>query len=214
MKALTAALIALPLLATAHGASAQVQQQTRLRGSIEEVKDDAFTYALRDQEKTITVRITPETRFTAVSGTTLSDIKPGSYVGTAAEPDKDGMLRALEVHIFAEAQRGVGEGFHPFDLTPESTMTNGTVSQDVASTAQVAQNLSDNDARRILTLNYKDGQKKVIVPDDAPIVRLEPATRALVAEGAKANVSGYMAPDGSITATSIAIGTNGLTPPM
>lgn len=214
MKAFTAALIMLPLLALAPAAGAQVQQQTRLRGSIDEVKGDSFTYALRDQEKTITVRMTPETRFTAVSGTTLSDIKTGSYVGAAAVPDKDGMLRALEVHIFTEAQRGVGEGFRPYDLTPESSMTNGTVSQDMAATAEVAQSLSDNDARRILTLTYKDGQKKVIVPDDAPIVRLEPGTRDLVADGAKANISGYMAPDGSLTATSISVGTNGLTPPM
>lgn len=192
---------------------AQTQQQVRLRGSIDEVAGDKLTYVIRDGA-TINVLMTPDTRITAVSGTTLSDIKPGSYVGTAAVPDKDGMLRALEVHIFNEAQRGVGEGHRPFDLAPESTMTNATVGMDVAPTAQVAQSTAENDARRILTLNYPGGQQKVIVPDDAPIVRLEPGARDLIAAGAKANVTGYKAPDGSVTATSISIGTNGLTPPM
>ncbi len=192
---------------------AQTQQQVRLRGSIDEVAGDRLTYVIRDGA-TITVLMTPDTRITAVSGTTLSDIKPGAYVGTAAVPDKDGMLRALEVHIFNEAQRGVGEGHRPFDLAPDSTMTNATVRMDVAPTAQVAQSTAENDARRILTLNYPGGQQKVIVPDDAPIVRLEPGARDLIAAGAKANVTGYKAPDGSVTATSISIGTNGLTPPM
>jgi hypothetical protein len=213
MKAFAAAaLIALPLFAAQH-ALAQTQPQTRLRGSIEEVNGDKLTYAIRDGE-TITVLMTPETRITAVSGTTLSDIKPGSYVGTAAVPDKDGMLRALEVHIFADTQRGAGEGHRPFDLAPDSTMTNATVAADMATTAQVAQNAADADARRILTLTYKGGTQKVIVPDDAPIVRLEPATREIVAAGAKANIAGYKAPDGSLTATAISVGTNGLTPPM
>lgn len=214
MKSVIAALIALPLLLAVHAVSAQTQPQTRLRGSIDEVKGDKLTFAIRDQEKSITVLMTPETRITAVSGTTLSDIKTGSYVGTAALPDKNGMLRAIEVHIFTEAQRGVGEGHRPFDLAEGSTMTNATVEADMATNAQVAQNATDADARRILTLSYKGGTQTVIVPDDAPIVRLEPGTRDLIVDGAKANIAGYMAPDGSLTATSISVGTNGLTPPM
>lgn len=205
--------LAATLLAFAADGIAQTQQQVRLRGSIEEVAGDRLTYMIRDGA-TITVLMTPDTRITAVSGTTLSDIKPGSYVGTAAVPDKDGMLRALEVHIFNETQRGVGEGHRPFDLAPGSTMTNATVGLDAAPSAQVAQSTADSDARRILTLNYPGGQQKVVVPDDAPIVRLEPGARDLIATGAKANVTGYQAPDGSVTATSISIGTNGLTPPM
>ena len=201
MKSVIAALIALPLLLAVHAVSAQTQPQTRLRGSIDEVKGDKLTFAIRDQEKSITVLMTPETRITAVSGTTLSDIKTGSYIGTAALPDKNGMLRAIEVHIFTEAQRGVGEGHRPFDLAEGSTMTNATVEADMATNAQVAQNATDADARRILTLSYKGGTQTVIVPDDAPIVRLEPGTRDLIV-------------DGSLTATSISVGTNGLTPPM
>lgn len=204
--------IAAALFSTA--AMAQTQPQVRLRGSIEAVSGDRISYAVRDGE-TITVILTPETRVTAVSGTTISDIKPGSYVGTAAVPDKDGMLRALEVHIFAEAQRGVGEGHRPYDLGPESSMTNATVAIDDAPSAQVAQAATgDSDARRIITLNYPGGRQKVLVPDDAPIVRLEPGTRDLLAPGAKANIAGYKAADGSVTATSISVGTNGLTPPM
>ena len=57
----------------------------------------------------------------------LDDIKPGSYVGTAAMPQPDGTLRALEVHVMPESMRGAGEGHRPFDLQPQSTMTNGTV---------------------------------------------------------------------------------------
>jgi hypothetical protein len=213
MKAVFAALAALPLCLAAATAAAQTQQQIRLRGTIDAVAGDRLTYAVRDGDS-MTVLLTPDTRVTAVSGTTISDIKPGSYIGTAAVPADGGMLRALEIHIFSDAQRGVGEGHRPFDLAPDSTMTNATVAADVAPTAQVAAGTADEDARRILTLTYKGGQQKVIVPDDAPIVKLRPGTRDLIVPGAKANISGYKAPDGSLTATSISVGTNGLTPPM
>ncbi|HEY4133799.1 MAG TPA: DUF5666 domain-containing protein [Alphaproteobacteria bacterium] len=214
MKSMFAAvLIAAPLsILAALPATAQMQQPTKFRGTIQAVQGDTLTYQVRDGA-TMTVRMTPETRITAVSGTSLSEIKPGSYIGVGAEPEKDGTQRALEVHIFTEAQRGTGEGFHSFDLTPNSTMTNGTVADDMPPAGQVTQNDS-NDARRILTLTYKGGQQKVVVPDDAPIVKLAPGSRDLVVAGAKANISGYKAPDGSVTATTMNVGTNGLTPPM
>lgn len=213
MKTLFAALVLLPICLAAGATAAQTQQQIRLRGTIEAVSGDKLTYAVRDGDS-VAVRLTPDTRITAVSGTTISDIKPGSYVGAAAVPDENGRLRALEIHIFSAAQRGVGEGHRPFDLAPDSTMTNGTVAADVVPMGQVTPGTADEDARRILTLTYQGGQQKVIVPDDAPIVKLSPGRRDLIVAGAKANVSGYKAADGSVTATSISIGTNGLTPPM
>ena len=132
----------------------------------------------------------------------LEDIKPGSFIGSAAMPQADGTQRALEVHVFPESMRGTGEGHRPFDLQPQSTMTNGTVGDLVGSKG------------RTLTVKYKGGEKTVIVPDDVPIVSIEPGTRALLTPGAHVIVFASKGADGSMTAISVNVGENGLTPPM
>ena len=105
------------------------------------------------------VRMTDNVAVIGIAKTSLSEIKPGSYIGVSAMPEADGTQKALAVHIFPEAQRGAGEGFRPWDLRANSTMTNATVAQTVAGT----------DGQNIL-VKYKDGEKKVVVPPETPIV--------------------------------------------
>jgi RNase P/RNase MRP subunit p29 len=148
------------------------------------------------------VKLDKDTRVAAISLANINDIKPGSYIGAAAIPQPDGSQKALEVHVFPPALAGTGDGHRPFDLAPNSTMTNGTVGDVVASNG------------RTLTLKYKGGEKKIIVPEDVPIVNIEAGDRSLLVVGAKVVVRARKNPDGSMTAVSISAGKNGVAPPM
>ena len=133
----------------------------------------------------------------------LAAVVPGAFVGTATMSNPDGTLRALEVLVFPEAARGSGEGHYPWDLQPGSMMTNATVSDVVAV-----------DAARRMTLRYKDGEKVVVVPPDAPIVSFEPGDRAMLVPGAHVILGAARQPDGTLTASRISVGKDGLVPPM
>ena len=139
----------------------------------------------------------------AVVKASLADIKPGDFVGSGAMPQPDGTQKAIEVHIFAESMRGTGEGFHPWTHGPTSTMTNGTVGATVTGVNGP-----------VLTLNYKDGEQKIVVPAYAPVVRFENADLSAVAPGAVFTVFGAVKkPDGSFSVGRINVGRDGATPP-
>jgi len=189
------------LLSTAAFAQAPVAV---VRGTITAVGDDgaSLTFTSRAGES-VTVRITPKTRFVEVVRASRDDLKPDSFIGIAAVPDKGDTLKALEVHIFPEAMRGTGEGFRPFDLAPKSSMTNGALNTRVGGV--------DGDE---LTVTYKGGEKKIRLPADAPIVALAPGAKAILKPGAAAIVRGVKAEDGTIDAGAVLIGKDGLIPPM
>jgi hypothetical protein len=145
-----------------------------------------------------------ETKAVGVVKATLADIKAGSFVGIGAMPQADGTQRALEVLIFPDAMRGTGEGHYPWDLQPKSTMTNGNVEQVVTSV--------DGGT---LTVKYKDGEKKIIVPPDVPIVTFVPGDKADLKPGVKIFiVAAKKLPDSTLQAARVNYGKDGLTPPM
>ena len=148
------------------------------------------------------VKLPSDVRVTWLTEAQPSEIKPGSYVGTAAVLQPDGTLKALEVQVFPPSMRGVGEGTRPWDLGTQSSMTNGTVGSHVASKG------------RTITITYKGGEKTVMVPDDVPIVTYEPTDRSALTPGANVLINGTRAADGAVTAGSVSIGKAGLVPPM
>lgn len=175
---------------------------TRVRGVIEKL--DGRTLSVISREGPVVAVALPESaRISAVAKAALADIKAGSYVGIAAMPRPDGSQMAIEVLIFPEAMRGAGEGHRPWDLMPESTMTNATVADTVSKVEG-----------HTLTLTYKDGQKTVVVPPEAPIVTFVPATMADVKPGVRVFANVAKAPDGSATAASLVVGRDGVDPPM
>jgi hypothetical protein len=133
----------------------------------------------------------------------LSDIKQGSFVGVTAMPQADGSQSALEVHIFPEAMRGTGEGHYPWDLRPQSTMTNANVEQIV--TAVDGQTL---------TLKYKGGEKKIFVPATTPIVIYVQGDKGDLKPGAKVFIVAIKQPDGTLQGRAWRVGRDGVTPPM
>ena len=174
----------------------------RLRGTIDAVSGDALDVTVRGGNK-VPVLLPPTVRTTYVVPAKLSDIQPNSFIGTAAAPQPDGTLKALEVHVFPPSMRGTGEGFRPYDLEGGgSTMTNGTVGNVVGTSGRIA------------TVKYGNEEKRVLIPDDVPIVAFEPTDRSALKSGAKVVINGQRSADGTVTAASVSIGTDGLTPPM
>ena len=175
----------------------------RIRGTIEAV--DGAMLSIKSREGAdLKVKMADNATVFAVVKTELSEIKPGSYIGVTAIPDPDGTQRAIAVHIFPEAQRGAAEGFRPWDARPNSTMTNATVAETVKGT----------DGQNIL-VKYKDGEKKVVVPPDTPIVTFVATDKSEVKPGAKLIIFGATKKeDGTLEASRINVGRGGVTPPM
>lgn len=192
----------LALLVALDASVAVAQTPSRLRGVVEKVDDQSVTVKSRDGQ-TLAVKLNPNWGVVAVSKAALADVKQGSFVGVAALRQADGTFKAQEVVVFPEAMRGTGEGHYPWDLTPESTMTNATVDAVVSQVAGPQ-----------LTLKYKDGEVKVTVPAEAPIVTLGPGDKALLAPGAAVFVPAMRAPDGTLSAGRVLVGKDGLVPPM
>ena len=197
-------LLALTAIAVVGGmAWAQQPPTVRIRGTIEAVDGSLLTVKSRDGAE-MKVRITDNAAVVGVAPIAISEIKPGSYIGVSAMPQPDGTQKALAVHIFPEAQRGVAEGFRPWDLRPNSTMTNATVAETVAGA----------DGQNIL-VKYKDGEKKVVVPPGTPIVTFVPGEKSELKPGAKIIIfSATRKDDGSLEANRVNVGRDGITPPM
>lgn len=183
--------------------SALAQAPVRVRGTIDSVNGSTLNVTARDGAK-VTVKLANNATVVGVAKASLSDVKQGGFVGITAMPQPDGTQKAVEIHIFPEAMRGTGEGHRPWDLMPNSTMTNATVDSEVA--------ISDGQK---LVLKYKDGEKTFIVPADAAVVTFVPSSAAALTPGAKIFVvAGAKQADGTVLAPRVNVGLNGITPPM
>ena len=182
---------------------AQQPPTVRIRGTIEDV--DGSLLSVKSREGTdMKVRVTENVAVFGVAKTAMSEIKQGSYIGVSAMPEPDGTQRALAVHIFPESQRGAAEGFRPWDLRPNSTMTNATVAETVTETDG-----------QIIVVKYKDGEKKVVVPEGTPIVTFVAGDKSELKPGAKIIIFGAVKKDdGTLEANRVNVGRDGITPPM
>ena len=178
------------------------QQPVRVRGTIETVDGPTLTIKTREGSE-VKAKLTDKTAVVATVRATYADIKQGSFIGVTGMPQADGSQKCMEIHIFPEAMRGTGEGHRPWDLEPKSTMTNATVDQMV--TAK-----DDN----TLTLKYKDGEKKIVVGADCPIVSYKPGDKAELKPGAKIFIpAATKEADGTLTFARINVGRDA-PPPM
>jgi len=183
-------------------ATARAQDAIRIRGTIEGVDGSTYVVKARDGAE-LKVALADNPQIASIVKASLSDIKQGTFVGVTAMPKADGSQSALEVHIFPEAMRGTGEGHYPWDLRPQSTMTNANVEQVVTAVDGPT-----------LTLKYKDGEKKIFVPADTPIVVYAPGDKSDLKPGAKVFIVAIKQPDGTLQAGTWRVGRDGVTPPM
>jgi hypothetical protein len=176
-------------------------QDVRLRATIEKVDGPVYTVKNRDgTEWKLTVSDPP--LFVAIAPATMADIKPGMFVGSAGMMQEDGTQKAIEVHIFPESMRGTGEGHYDWDLLPKSKMTNANVEHMVTS--------SDG---QVLSVKYKDGEKKLLVTPQTVVVTYVPGNKDDLKPGTKIFVSAAKKqPDGTLQTPRVTYGRNGAGP--
>jgi hypothetical protein len=192
--------VALVFVAALAATAALAQQIVRVRGAIESVDGTSLVIKQGDGSE-VTVKLTDNAQVFGVVPATLADVKPGAYVGVGAMPQPDGSQKAIQVMIFAESQRGLGEGFRPWDR-PGSTMTNATVDTTVASVGG-----------QVVMVKYKDGQQKIVIGPDAAIRAYVTADKSELKPGAHiAIVRADKMPDGTLQTGRINVGRDGVVP--
>jgi hypothetical protein len=173
-----------------------------LRGTIQSVQDQTVSVKTAGGT-TDAIKLAPDAKVFLVSPTDMSAIKDGKFVGITSV-EKDGKRVAVEVHVFDDSLRGLGEGHYPWDLgTEPNMMTNANIAQ-----------VESMGGDRMLKLDYKGGTQNIAVPPDAKVVEFTASTPDQLKPGAKVFVIAVTQPDGSIVAPAIVVGKDGLKPPM
>jgi hypothetical protein len=194
--------VAMVATSSLYAIAQQPPSPSRLRGTIEGVEGDVLDVKSRSGEQ-YKLHMASDMRVVGITKISLSDIKVGSFIGATTVPGSDGSQNAVEVHVFPEDMRGTGEGSRPYDLRPNSSMTNATVAESVVG----------NDGHTLL-VKYKDGEKKVLVSPDTPVVTYVPADKSDLKAGAKVIAFMKKLPDGSFETNRVSVGRDGITPPM
>jgi hypothetical protein len=194
-------------LALILGASATLAQQPqtmRVRGTIEKIDGNVMTIKSRDGA-TLTIKQGDKFRVQGLAKASLTDIPVDTFIGVTAMPQPDGSQKAIAIHIFTDQQRKVVPQRHgPWDLQPNSTMTNAVVGSKVAATDG-----------NVLTVKYPNGEKKIVVTPQTAIVKVVPADNSEVKAGAKIIIMGAAKqPDGTLVAPNIYVGKDGIAPPL
>jgi hypothetical protein len=194
------ATVSFALICIATPASA-ADDTVRIRGTIESVEGPVYLVKNRDGAE-LKLTVTDNPLFVAISPSTMADIKPGMFVGSAGMMQADGTQKAIEVHIFPESMRGTGEGHYDWDLKPQSKMTNANVEQTVAGVDG-----------QILSVKYKDGEKKLLVTPETVVVTYVPGNKDDLKPGTKIFVAAAKKqPDGTLQTPRITYGRNGAGP--
>ena len=203
LRLLALCFVASLLTSTSGFADVRQPPMSRVRGMIESINGDLLIVKKNDGHN-VTMKMTPNAAVTGVEKIALSDIAPGAYVGVTSVADSQGNQKATEVHLFPNSLRGAGEGTRSWDTAPNSSMTNGGLDKMV-----------DSNNGRTLTVKYKTGEQKILVPPEAVIVKYVPGDRAELKPGARIFIAAAQRQgDGTLSAMSVAVGRDGLTPPM
>jgi hypothetical protein len=203
LSTLQRTLVAASFALTCIAVPASAQETVRIRGTIEKVDGPVYVVKNRDGAE-YKLTVSDPGLYVGIVKSTMADIKPGMFVGSTGMTQPDGSQKAIEVHIFPESMRGTGEGHYDWDLKPNTKMTNANVEQTVAGVDGP-----------VLSVKYKDGEKKLMVTPDTVVVTyiigdksdLKPGTKIFVAAGKKQA-------DGSVQTPRVTYGKDGLTPPM
>ena len=195
-----AALIALSVCAAALAQTATV---VRIRGNVESLEGNMLTVKARNGER-MKVHLAEHAVVMGITKGSVSDVQTGKFVGTTTVGERDGALVALEIHIFPENMRGTGEGHRDWDLRPNSKMTNANVAE--------IKNMGDG---RVMTVQYKGGEKQVLVTPRTSVVSYEPASRSDLKPGTGVFINNAeRQADGTFTAPRVNVGLKGQIPPM
>jgi hypothetical protein len=183
-------------------AQAPASPPVRIRGTIEKLEGQGLTVKDRSGQ-TMSVKLADNFMVVGIFKGSVADIASGRFIGTTTVGERDGALVAEEVHIFPESMRGTGEGHYDWDLKPSSKMTNANVANIV--------NMAND---RVMTVQYKGGEKKILVTKDTVVVTYAPVDKSELKRGAPVFLVSQKQPDGSLTAARVNVGMKGQVPPM
>ena len=199
IKTLSLAVAAMTLATTTAFAQAP---SARVRGTVEKLETGVATVKTTEGQS-VTLKLAPNLAISAVVKLNASEIKPGSFIGAGARPMADGSLSAIQINVFPEAQRGTGEGHRDWAAMPHTTMTNATVAETVSAVNGP-----------VVTLKYKDGEKKLVIGPDAIILTTVPAEAADLKVGVEMVTTATKNEDGTFSTARITVGKNGVAPPL
>ncbi len=183
-------------------APASAAEGVRIRGTVVSITGDTLLVKSRDGDN-VAIALGLGWKAGGIAKASLADIKPGDFVGIASVPNATGGAGALEVLVFPPAMRGTGEGSYGWDLKPNSTMTNGAVSEAVQSVDGTTVNVV-----------YHGQSKKIVIAPGTPVVTFAKATNSDVKPGAAVFVPAQKADDGKLSTTQVVVGKDGVVPPM
>ena len=181
---------------------AYAQQTSRIRGTVESLNAEGAIIKTMDGQS-VSLKFGSNLAVAVVVKAQPSDIKPGAFIGAGARPQADGTLKAIQILIFPEAQRGTGEGHRDWSAMPQTTMTNATVAETVS-------NVSGPE----LTLKYKDGEKKLVIGADANIITTKLGEREDLKVGTELVTTAVKNADGTFTTSRVTVGKDGVAPPL
>ena len=200
MRAITALLIA--AVSSAALAQAPANPPVRVRGTIERLDGQNLIVKARDGQST-SIRLADNFIVIGVQKASIADIGSGKFIGTTTVGEREGALIAMEVHIFPENMRGTGEGHYDWDSRPNSKMTNANV-------ANVVNVASD----RVMTVQYKGGEKRILGTDTTVVVSYVPVDKGEIKPGVPVFIVAQKQPDGSLSSARVNVGLHGQVPPM
>jgi hypothetical protein len=183
-------------------AQAPANPPVRVRGAVEKLDGNLLTVKTRGGD-TVTIKMADNFGVMGLAKASVGDIGNGKYIGTTTVGERNGALIAEEIHIFTEAMRGTAEGHYDWDLRPNSKMTNANVAS-----------ISSMGKDRVMTVQYKGGEKKILVPESAIVVAFTPSDRSELKPGAQIFCVAQRQPDGSLSAARVNVGLKGQIPPM
>jgi hypothetical protein len=183
-------------------AQAPANPPVRIRGTVEKLDGQMLTIKANNGQS-MSVKMADNFTVMGIARAGVADVASGKYIGTTTVGERNGGLVALEIHIFPENMRGTGEGHYDWDLRPESKMTNASVAEVKAMGKE-----------RMLKVQYKGGEKQILVPENAVVVSFTPADKAELKPGAHVFAVTQRQPDGSLTAARVNVGLGGIVPPM
>jgi hypothetical protein len=175
---------------------------TRIRGTVEKLDGQSLMVKSRDGQQ-LTIVLAPNFAVRYLVKKSLADVKSGDFVATTSTKGTDGKNHSVELRIFPEAMRGLGEGQYAWDLMPDSLMTNATVT-GIAGAPQ----------GQTLKVTYKGGESEIVVGPDTPVFTYESGDASLLKPGAAVFLVALKKPDGTLAAQGVTAEKDGLRPPM
>ncbi len=180
--------------------AANAQTSQRIRGTITAFEGNVLSVKSRDGTN-LKIELTEKASVATVKAIKLAELKSGDYVGSTTKKRADGALVALEVHVLPQ---GVGEGHRPWDLEPETMMTNANI-------VSMVQSAGGQD----LVLEYKGGSQKILVPPGTPVVSTIPADRTALKPGEYVFLGAIVGADGKLIVSGrIQVSKDGVKPPQ